>query len=280
MKSNSFLHYLTQKNKLTFRNIRTGEEYWHIFVNRLHLLGAVIGGLALIFIVVLAIVAYTPILDMVPGNPGSKQRVMLIEGIEKLDSLEREVSKWEVYNANLRLILEGGVPAVNQTEQIKRDSSKTDVYAKHDFDSLLRIRHKGDSSLYGQVRDRKRREMTFELMSPANGMIIEKFNPKANSRGITMTPTPSSMVVSVMDGSVIMSMWNPENGYMIAVQHANNLVSIYKKAAKGLKKVGEYVKAGEPIGVSGEINKGNIPQIVFELWQNGVAVDPENYIAF
>lgn len=280
MKSNSFFHYLTQKNKLTFRNIRTGEEYWHIFVNRLHMIGAVLGILALVFASVLAIVAYTPILDLVPGNPGGKQREMLIAGIEKLDSLEREVGKWQLYNDNLMTILEGGVPQVANLEQVKRDSSKTALVGKVDLDSLLRLKHKGDSSRLVGNKSRSQRELTFEMLPPASGMIVMKFNPKANQMGITLTPPPSSMVTSVMDGTVVMENWSPQTGFVIAVQHASNLLSVYKQASKSLKKVGTHVKAGEPIAVSGEIDNGEIPKLIFELWQNGSPIDPENYIAF
>lgn len=239
-----------------------------------------VGLLALIFLAVLALVAYTPILDMVPGNPGDKQRKILMAGIEKLDSLEREVAKWEVYNANLMLILEGGVPQIGQPEIVARDSTKAGLVAKIDLDSLLRLKHKGDSAMVGDFKSRKQRELTFEMMSPASGMIITKFDPKGGSKGIVLTPPPSSMITAVMDGSVILNSWSPQTGYVIAIQHASNLVSVYKQATKSLKKIGEHVKAGEPIAVSGEIIKGDIPQLEFELWQNGSPIDPENYIAF
>lgn len=280
MKSNSFLHYLTQKNKLTFKNIRTGEEYWHVFISRIHLTGLVLGILLLTFVAALATVSYTPILDFVPGNPGEKQRQLLVSGIEKLDSLEREVAMWEVYNANLITVLEGDVPNLSQQEAIKRDSSKIALVGKIDLDSILRLRHKGDSALIGDVKRRRQKELTFEMMSPASGMIIEKFNPKGSNKGIVLTPPPSSMITAVMDGSIIMDNWSPQTGYVVAIQHASNLVSIYKKGAKNLKQVGQHVKAGEPIAVSGEIVNGEIPKLVFELWQNGSPVDPENYIAF
>ena len=48
-----------------------------------------------------------------------------------------------------------------------------------------------------------------------------------------------------------------------------------------LKSVGNYVNAGEHIAVignTGEFSSG--PHLHFELWLDGVAVNPKNYILF
>ena len=68
---------------------------------------------------------------------------------------------------------------------------------------------------------------------------------------------------------------------MISIQHNNNLISVYKQNSLLYKKIGNFVKAGDVIAVtgnSGELSKG--PHLHFELWSNGVAVDPRSYINF
>jgi murein DD-endopeptidase MepM/ murein hydrolase activator NlpD len=58
-------------------------------------------------------------------------------------------------------------------------------------------------------------------------------------------------------------------------------VSIYKHNSAILKKVGDYVRAGEPIaivGETGELVTG--PHLHFELWSDGNPVDPKEYITF
>ena len=88
-------------------------------------------------------------------------------------------------------------------------------------------------------------------------------------------------IKATLDGTVIFATWSSETGYTISVQHSNNLISVYKHNSVLLKKVGDYVKAGEPIAIignSGEQTTG--PHLHFELWYNGNAIDPQGYMVF
>ena len=84
-----------------------------------------------------------------------------------------------------------------------------------------------------------------------------------------------------MDGVVIISDWTADNGYTLSIQHTNNLISVYKHNSILYKKVGNFVKAGDVISVvgnTGELSKG--PHLHFELWYNGIAVNPKDFINF
>jgi murein DD-endopeptidase MepM/ murein hydrolase activator NlpD len=88
-------------------------------------------------------------------------------------------------------------------------------------------------------------------------------------------------IKAALDGTVIMSNFTSETGYIIGIQHTNNLFSIYKHNSALLKKAGDFVKAGEVIAIignTGELSQG--PHLHFELWLNGTAVNPQKYIAF
>ena len=59
------------------------------------------------------------------------------------------------------------------------------------------------------------------------------------------------------------------------------LVSMYKHCSVVLKKVGNFVRSGEPIAIvgdTGELSSG--PHLHFELWFKGNAVNPIDYINF
>jgi len=72
-----------------------------------------------------------------------------------------------------------------------------------------------------------------------------------------------------------------ETGYVIQIQHDHNLVTVYKHNAELLKKQGDKVKAGETIAIMGNTGKETTgPHLHFEMWMNGISLNPEEYIKF
>jgi len=113
------------------------------------------------------------------------------------------------------------------------------------------------------------------------GVVSSKFNLSNNHFGIDIVAGPNEVVKSTLDGTVIISAWTIETGYVIQIQHAANIISAYKHNARPLIKQGDRVKAGDAIAIvgnSGELTSG--PHLHFEIWQNGTPVNPEDYIFF
>ena len=96
---------------------------------------------------------------------------------------------------------------------------------------------------------------------------------------LTMTGDGAGVVD---DGVVVMNLWTPETGYLIEIQHSNNLISIYKNLSKSLVAKGQRIKRGGVIGSNTEVlaDGGDAKIFEFELWSNGKPVDPESYIVF
>ena len=282
MKLKEIAVYLRERNKLSLRNVRTGQEIWHVFVSRINMVLAVVALLLVVFVAVLTTVAYTPVLDLIPGYPGSRSREALIANIMKLDSLSAEVSRWEEYHANFARILDGQVPVAG-SDTTRRQGVKGTVSARIGLDSVLRGEMTAEGSPY-RLADgstaRTRAEVTFEMLPPVKGMITKSFSPKTGVYGVEIAPAPNQVVLAVLDGTVILNSWNPETGNIVVIQHGGNMVSIYKQVAKVMKSTGEHIRAGEPVAVTGALTDNKIPHITFELWYNGTAVDPENYIVF
>ena len=116
---------------------------------------------------------------------------------------------------------------------------------------------------------------------PVKGIVTNSFNPSENHFGTDIVTASNKVVVATLDGTVIIANWTLETGYVIQIQHENNLVSVYKHNSELLKKVGNHVTAGETIAIignSGELTSG--PHLHFELWHNGTSINPEDYVAF
>jgi len=113
------------------------------------------------------------------------------------------------------------------------------------------------------------------------GVITKGFDPVKKHFGVDVVAKQNEAIKSVLDGTVIFSNWTLETGYVVAIQHSQNIVSIYKHNSAILTKAGDYVNAGDPvaiIGESGEYTTG--PHLHFELWYEGKPVNPKDYISF
>ena len=119
------------------------------------------------------------------------------------------------------------------------------------------------------------------FFNPLEGTVTQSYDISEEHFGIDIVAPKNEAVKAVLRGTVIFAEWTVETGYVIQIQHENNLTSIYKHNSVLLKKVGEEVKVGEAIAIvgnTGELSSG--PHLHFELWQEGVPLDPENYINF
>src|SRR5690606_4605683 len=119
------------------------------------------------------------------------------------------------------------------------------------------------------------------FFSPLSGIVSSPYNPKSEHFGVDVVAKKNEPVKCVSDGTVILSDWNQEAGYVIAIQHRNNLISVYKHNSALLKKTGSFVNAGDIIAIignTGELTTG--PHLHLELWYNGNPVNPEDFVSF
>lgn len=117
------------------------------------------------------------------------------------------------------------------------------------------------------------------LVPPINGMITKPFHRAGNHYGVDIVAKEKDPIKAISTGIVIFSDWSVDTGWVIVIQHYNNVVSICKHCAILFKKVGNLVRAGDVValmGNSGEISTG--PHLHFELWSEGVALNPEDFI--
>ena len=119
------------------------------------------------------------------------------------------------------------------------------------------------------------------LMDPVDGYVTDEYDLKKEHYGIDIAAKQDAPVKAVLDGKIISDAYTLETGYVITIQHPNNLVSVYKHNSRLLKKTGAAVKAGEVIAIvgnTGELSTG--PHLHFELWNNGRSLNPRDYIVF
>jgi murein DD-endopeptidase MepM/ murein hydrolase activator NlpD len=282
----SFYEKLLYKYRLSIYRDETYEEVLNLTLSRWNVIAWVgIIGLVFLFIIV-SIIVYTPVREFIPGYPDETTRKSIISNKLLLDSLEYEIKLRDKYFDNLNRIILGKEPEnydnFDDTNREYRnlnfsrsseDSSLREYFKQEEQFSFIEGQEETPSSLGGLSQ--------INFFPPIKGLVTNSFNGIANHYGTDVVAGANEVVKSVLDGTVIMATWTLETGWVVQIQHSNNLVSIYKHNAELLKRVGDFVKLGEPIAIignSGELTTG--PHLHFELWYNGIPLNPEDYISF
>jgi murein DD-endopeptidase MepM/ murein hydrolase activator NlpD len=273
------------KYKFAIYNDHTFEEVWRI---RLTQYNAFLLISFLVFFIIGAtasIIAFTNIREFIPGYPNVTMRRNILMSAIRLDSLEREIILRDKYFANLNAIISGKPPldliprqdTTKNYNSIKFSSSpedqtlRTNVEKEEQFNLTLGPRINESTSL-----------ASLHFYPPVKGIISGKYDIRTKHFGTDIVTKPKSPVFAALDGTIIFTGWTMETGYVIEIQHVNNLVSVYKHNASLLKEAGDLVRAGEAISIvgdSGEIYTSG-PHLHFEIWYKGSPLDPEKHILF
>lgn len=88
------------------------------------------------------------------------------------------------------------------------------------------------------------------------------------------TPTGTPVYASC-GGTVVKAGWGSGYGYVVYINHEDGRQTRYGHLSKVLVSVGQHVKQGERIALSGNTGVSTGPHLHFEILINGVQVDPE-----
>lgn len=282
-KKKSWKDRLRTRFRMVVMDDSTFEERVSVTLTPLGILVAISAITIVMTALVVSLIAFTPIREYIPGYADVGMQQDLIALNEKTDSLAREAEANEQYLANIKKILKGNDTAVivqNPTDTTKKYENLN--FSRSPEDSALRDEFENSDQYSLAIGvTRKTGISGYFFFAPVKGSITSSFNLAEEHFGVDVASSENESVKATLDGTVISSGWNPEDGYVIQVQHSNNLISVYKHNAALLKKTGQFVKAGEPIAIignSGEHSTG--PHVHFEIWYNGAPVDPQEYVVF
>jgi murein DD-endopeptidase MepM/ murein hydrolase activator NlpD len=274
--------------RLVILNEETLEERISFKLSRLNVFVA-IGLLSIILVFITTyIIAFTPLKEYIPGYTDVTLQRRIYELQLRSDSVAFAMRSQERYLQDLKKVLGGDLP--NERKMVPVDTAQTRNYQnikdkRSPEDSILRTEYDNANkyNLFKSDRSTAKgatmRNLTF--FSPLRGTVTSEFDPLRKHFGIDIVAARDEAIKSVQDGTVIFSGWTVETGYVIAIQHPGNVISIYKHNSVLLKKEGNIVHAGETvaiIGETGELSTG--PHLHLELWINGIPVNPKDYIVF
>ncbi len=281
-KKRAFWNNIKFKYKLTIINENTLEEIVGIHVSKLNGLSVLLTAFFIIFSITAVIIAFTPLRNYLPGYMNSEVRNQVVQNALKVDSLQQMLDKQNLYILNIQDIFSGKVDtdtihSIDSLTNMRTDSLMSRSQLEDDFRKQYE-----ETEKYNLTTMEDEREINgLIFFRPTRGMISSPFDADTKHYGTDIAAKQNESVVATLDGTVILSTYTAETGYVIGLQHTRNFISFYKHCGSLLKSAGDEVKAGEAIALVG--NTGSLttgPHLHFELWRKGRPVNPEKYIIF
>ena len=274
---------LKYKYKLSVINETSYEEVFNFRLSQLHVLTALSVLAVILVVLTILLIAFTDLREFIPGYPDGNMRQMIAQNALRVDSLENELLKRDRFFKSIRLVLNGG-----DTTSLERSREDT---ARYRNDTIRFQISEQENEFRAAIEERERFNLSlgmkeqnhdyYHFFPPVEGIVTQSFDEKKRHYGTDIVAKANAKVAAVLDVVVIFTDWTVKTGYVIQVQHTNDLISVYKHNSILLKKQGDYVRAGEVLGVvgnTGEESSG--PHLHFELWRAGNPLNPENFIKF
>lgn len=282
-KNKKFAKKLLHKYRLVILNEDTFEERFAIKLTRLNVFVIVMTTTIILIAGTTFLIAFTSLREFIPGYSSARLKKQATELNYKTDSLQKVIALNDKYYASIKRVLTGDVKTVEFNRDSIIDAANKDVnlnnLSRTKQDSLLR--EKVDKEDKYNLFESAISQSSFVLFPPVNGTISEGYDLKTKHFAVDIVVAKNTPVKATADGTVIFAEWTAETGYVVIIEHNQELISVYKHNASLTKQQGDLVKAGEVIAMAG--NTGDYstgPHLHFELWSKGYPVNPTNYIDF
>lgn len=276
-KKNTIWQRMRDKYRIVVVSEKTLGETFHF---RLSLLNLVLLFTAMTLVTLLLFglfIWFTPLRNYLPGNTQTI-RERLVEQNARLDSLQDVLHFQDEYLDVVKSVIAGEIEPdsihagidsmyiMNKEQLLSEGSVVIDEFLA-DYEA----RGKDNLSLFDQATQQSGMQTLFR---PVAGAVVDHFNPEGY-QGVRIRTTRDQHVDAVLGGTVVSATYTVQDGWTLILQHDADYLSIYSRVARPLHRTGEYVRAGESIGLASEADL-----LGFQLWRNGKAVDPETVINF
>lgn len=219
------------------------------------------------------LIAYTPLKQYIPGYGSVADRKQVIDLSFKTEKLEDELRSQQKYYQNIRNIFSDKIVVdalKTDIEKVRLDSGTMSQPSENE-EAFVKSIEKGlqNAELLEAMRESKTGTLNnLRLHKPATGKTL-RFKKSAFIQFDVQAGEP---VTAMLDGRVIFIGNAGENTGTLIVQHANQLVSVYKNIRSDKQKTGNFVQEGEALGSGAD--KG---RLTVELWYKSQPVDPSKY---
>ncbi|MGH8669834.1 MAG: M23 family metallopeptidase [Burkholderiales bacterium] len=140
-----------------------------------------------------------------------------------------------------------------------------------------------EAQLFEQAVKKKLIPTMMPVSAPYNasafGRRVDPFTGQwAMHEGIDFLADHGSPVVAAANGVVMFSGMHPQYGYMVDIDHGNDLVTRYAHQSKLFVREGDVIQRGRKIGEVGSTGRSTGPHLHFEVRYRGAAQNPSKFL--
>ncbi|TAK85617.1 MAG: M23 family peptidase [Betaproteobacteria bacterium] len=140
-----------------------------------------------------------------------------------------------------------------------------------------------DAQLFEQAVKKRLMPTMMPVRAPYNassfGRRIDPFTGQwAMHEGIDFLADVGSSIVAAASGVVTFAGFHPQYGYMVDIDHGNDLVTRYAHSSKLFVKEGDIVQRGRKIAEVGSTGRSTGPHLHFEVRYRGAAQNPMKFL--
>ena len=148
------------------------------------------------------------------------------------------------------------------------------------------LQEDGFEALIEELDHKKNLLASTPSIRPSRGVYTSVFGKRKSPftglkefhKGLDIASAEGTLVLAVADGTITFAGGKGTYGNMLVIDHGHGMVTRYAHLKDFLKKAGDKVKRGEKVARMGNSGRSTGPHVHYEVWLNGVPVDPQKYI--
>lgn len=285
-------------------NNETFENRWdgNLNVGRVWTAGLLVGlGIVLL---TTALIAFTPLRELIPGYTDSSLQEKYATAELKLAQLEADYQNQRELLNSLRNIAEfqladtlavrqrlmgatepqteaGAVPVPEVHAHPEHPEPPQEVIVRSEVDANTPAAAPAESKVVVKTKTVvQEAEPLPRLLVPVKGKLIRGYKPTDGHLGVDLSVNANEPVQAVAAGVVLFADYTLKDGYVVSVLHAGGLVSVYKHNQRLLQRSGAYVGAGEAIALAGNTGENTTgPHVHLEFWWRGRPQNPARLLS-
>lgn len=258
-----------KRYRLDFIKENTFNRLWSIRMTRTRVWISAIAVFAAVGALIYVIFAFTPMRRLLPVSMHQATRSGYLETSLKVDSLQNVVRQNTFYAENIVSILEGnGVTDSMFVSEVLIPSDSVSLAASQNEKTFVK-NYEAEQRFNLSVLSPIAAE-GMDFVSPIG--TIQTFKTENIEFGTQIISGKSTPANAIYKGTIIGISNTPDGLSTVIIQHPNDFMSVYS----GLKEV--FVEKGMNVTRSQRIGHSGSNGLSFELWHNGAALTPSDYI--